>query len=75
MNNYEALKTAVADLLSELRVTPRDLKDMSEGYSPNYPGRIVEKYTPSTCKIQISKIVAKKLFDSLDIPEEYFKEK
>ena len=73
VDKYEQLKTAVQDLLSELRIGPIDLTLMSDGFSPDYPGATqyfvsVKNrdvlYKGSTCKIQISQVVARKLIDA-----------
>lgn len=63
----EALKVAVEDLLCELRIGRDDLAVMANGYAPNYPGALDvsgrgDSLPPaSTCKVQISSVVAAKL--------------
>lgn len=60
-----ALLTAVQDLLCELRIDERALKVMAKGYSPDYPGAIVEEgWSNPHCKIQLSRVVAQKLIDA-----------
>jgi len=72
-DNYDRLKIAVQDLLSELRITPNGLAAMAEGFSPSYPGKI--NVSPSGAElnlhdtdrmntINISKVVAVKLMDA-----------
>lgn len=59
---YQQLDTAVKDLLMELRISPKELKIMAEGYSPEYrTGKF------SNCKVQLSKVVANKLLNTLDL--------
>ena len=74
MNDYNALQNAVFDLLSEVRIDPKCLKVMANGYSPDYPGAIDlksdEKWENPHCKIQISQVVAQKLLCTLDVPKE-----
>ena len=61
-----ALVVAVEDLLSELRINPSELKIMAHGYSPDYPG-VNKKGEKSDCKVQLSAITARKLYDALDL--------
>jgi hypothetical protein len=68
LQKYERLKTAVQDLLCELRIDSYSLKFMANGYSPDYPGaETIDKTIPDKshtyfcCKVQLSKIVAQKL--------------
>jgi len=58
---YNQLKNAVQDLLCELRIRPQDLDAMVGGYSPDYPGGPGWNTGGSTCKVQLSQIVARKL--------------
>jgi hypothetical protein len=60
----DALTVATQDLLSELRINPEELKIMANGYAPNYPGAS-KKY--SDCKVQLSQVTARKLYDALDL--------
>lgn len=59
----EALKVAVEDLLTELRIDEISLNAMAEGYSPDYPGSPLGdgKWDNPYCKVQLSKVVAQKL--------------
>jgi hypothetical protein len=63
--DYSALKTAVEDLLCELRIDPASLEMMAIGFSPNYsglPDRMKpEGWTNPFCKVQLSSVVALKL--------------
>jgi len=74
MKDYNALQNAVFDLLSELRIDPKCLEVMANGYSPDYPGAIDlkrdEKWKNPHCKVQISRVVAQKLLGTLDLPKE-----
>jgi hypothetical protein len=66
-DEYAQLKVAVQDLLSELRIDPRCLQIMAEGYSPDYPGsstwndEFEGTWTNPHCKVQLSQVVAQKL--------------
>ena len=65
MKNFDQLRVAIQDLLTELRVDPSDLHAMAEGYSPDYPGGPNgELPSMSRCKVQISMVVANKLIDA-----------
>ena len=70
MKDYAALQNAVFDLLCELRIDQRSLETMANGYSPDYPGAIDlaegDEWKNTHCKVQLSKIVAQKLVNSLD---------
>ena len=75
MKDYNALQTAVFDLLSELRIDPKCLAVMANGYSPDYPGGAIDlksdkEWKNPYCKIQISRVVAQKLLCTLDLPKE-----
>ena len=63
--SYSVLKTAVEDLLCELRIDPASLDMMAIGVSPNYsgiPDRMKpEGWTNPFCKVQLSSVVALKL--------------
>ncbi len=63
--HYKQLRVAVQDLLSELRIGPWELATMAKGYAPDYSGTLGPNGTVasahSTCKIQISQVVASKL--------------
>ncbi len=75
------LKTAVEDLLCELRIDPTCLRIMAAGYSPDYSGVPIppieegdppniehgEKWVNPHPKVQLSKIVAGKLLHTLDL--------
>jgi len=75
---HKELKVAVEDLLLELRIGPAELRIMSHGYSPDYPGMIQDKNTGEPVldnlnghskrrtysKVQLSQVVAKKLIDA-----------
>lgn len=67
---YEQLDNAVKDLLSELRIDEDELTIMASGYSPNYPGvkdEIKGEDIPtSSCMVQLSKITASKLKESMN---------
>ena len=71
--DFDQLQIAVVDLLTELRVDPQDLRAMAEDYSPDYPGGPNGK-TPSrsTCKVQISMVVANELIDAGCEEEDFF---
>jgi len=73
---HKELKVAVEDLLLELRIGPAELRIMSHGYSPDYPGMIQDENTGEPVldnllnghskrrtysKVQLSQVVAKKL--------------
>jgi hypothetical protein len=66
--NENPLLMAVQDLLAELRIDELCLEKMAEGYSPDYPGAIDlaegEMWNNPHCKVQISKVVARKLIDA-----------
>lgn len=63
----EMLRTAVFDLLSELRITPFDLSIMAKGKSPDYPGVLRDdNQHESNCKVQLSMVVASKLQTALE---------
>lgn len=63
-----ALLVAVQDLLSELRIDSKCLEVMANGYSPDYPGAVDlqegEEYVNPYVKVQLSKVVARKLLDA-----------
>ena len=68
MKDYDALQNAVFDLLSELRIDGECLEIMSKGYSPDYPGvKTSETWKNPYCKVQISRVVAEKLLNTLDL--------
>ena len=62
---YIALRTALCDLLCELRITPASLRVMSHGFSPDYPGATDpgsgKSVNGTYPKVQLSAVVAKKL--------------
>lgn len=61
---YEQLRSAVRDLLSELRIDPQALEVMARGYSPDYPGAVDlsdRSCTNPNVKVQLSMVVAQKL--------------
>jgi outer membrane protein OmpA-like peptidoglycan-associated protein len=58
----DALTVATQDLLSELRINPEELRIMAKGYSPDYPGASKKR---SNCRVQLSHVTAKKLYDAL----------
>ncbi len=70
-SKYEQLKTAVQDLLLELRIDPSCLEAMARWYSPDYAGaypvaidpRIANWKNPH-CKVQLSQVVAMKLVEA-----------
>ena len=64
----DALKVAVEDLLSELRISPAELEIMAWGYAPDYPG-VLPKGGYSNCKVQLSTVTARKLFEALELEE------
>lgn len=66
---YVELDNAVKDLLCELRIDGKCLEIMAKGYSPDYPGGSVDKlnWENPHCKVQLSKVVAGKLLNTLDI--------
>lgn len=55
------LETVIQDILTELRISPKELVSMSNGYSPDYLGN------RSNCKIQLSQVLALKLVEVLEI--------
>lgn len=65
---YEQLKTAVQDLLCELRIDPTCLKIMAHGYAPDYPGwpdgAKPKDWENPFCKVQLSRVVAQKLINA-----------
>ncbi len=67
VSKYISLFNAVYDLLSELRIDEKCLEVMANGYSPDYPGavdlKVDEKWSNPYCKVQLSKVVSKKLID------------
>lgn len=67
-HKHEPLKTAVEDLLCELRIDPTCLRIMARGYSPDYSGvTIPDNWVNPHPKVQLSKIVAEKLLNTLDL--------
>lgn len=72
-HKFEPLKTAVEDLLCELRIDPTCLRIMARGYSPDYPGgpipRQDENWVNPNPKVQLSKVVADKLLHTLDLQD------
>ena len=70
-DKYDQLQVATEDLLCELRIDEKALHTMATGYSPDYPGVIPPSSMP---KIQISAVVAGKLFDALMLPNPEGKE-
>ena len=71
-HKFEPLKTAVEDLLCELRIDPTCLRIMAMGYSPDYSGAPFvtppnEKWVNPNPKVQLSKVVAEKLLHTLDL--------
>ena len=66
---YKSLQVAVQDLLCELRIDEKCLELMSNGYSPDYPGAMDlsegDKWDNPYCKIQISQVVAQKLWSTI----------
>lgn len=68
---YDELDNAVKDFLEELRIDEESLRIMARGYSPDYPGAMDlskgTKLGKPQCKIQISKVVAEKLVNTLDL--------
>ena len=69
--NYKELDNAVKDFLCELRIDGKCLEIMAKGYSPDYPGAINANdrlnWENPHCKIQLSKVVAGKLLNTMDI--------
>lgn len=70
-HKHEPLKTAVEDLLCELRIDPTCLRVMARGYSPDYSGAPIpspdSKWVNPNPKVQLSKVVAEKLLNTLDL--------
>jgi len=64
-DRYDALVTAVQDLMCELRIRPEDLGSMSQGYSPSYPG-VFDDFLPAVNVVQISKVVVGKLLPHIN---------
>lgn len=68
---FTALDNAVKDLLAELRIDYDSLSLMAKGYSPDYPGvSHKQNWINPYVKVQLSKIVAKKLLHNLDFINE-----
>jgi hypothetical protein len=67
LNDNAKYITAIEDLLSELRIDEISLGVMANGYSPDYPGavdlRVDEKWTNPLVKVQLSQVVAQKLYN------------
>lgn len=70
-SGYTQLHNAVCDLLAELRIDEQCLMVMADGYSPDYPGgklnsrfRFIEPGKSPCCKVQLSKVVARKLINA-----------
>ncbi len=64
---HEMLKSAVRDLLCELRIDPQALEVMARGYSPDHPSVRADMVPADPncqrryCKVQLSQVVARQL--------------